>query len=128
MAEMIKNGQTDPARHEELRTRGRAITPAVDIFETEENLTLVADLPGVARDGLDIRFEKGILTLSGTMTPCGKGESIFSEFEPANYYRQFRISEHLDLEQTSADLADGVLTITLPKAEAAKPRRIEIRH
>lgn len=128
MAEIIKHGQTEPERHEELRARGRAITPAVDIFETDENLTLVADLPGVAKDGLDLQFEKGILTLTGTMTPHGKGETVFSEFQPASYYRQFRVSEHLDLERTSADLADGVLTIILPKAEAAKPRRIEIRH
>jgi HSP20 family protein len=119
--------ETAPAEREEMRAPESFIRPAVDIFETEENLTLVADLPGVEKDQLDINLERGLLTLKGTVKRTGKGKSVFREFSLADYYRQFRLPDEIDAGKISAEFKNGVLTLTLPKPEAAKPRRIEIR-
>lgn len=116
-----------PAGREEMRAPESYIRPAVDIFETEENLTLVADLPGVDKEHLDVHLERGLLTLKGTVKMSGKGESVFREFSLANYYRQFMLPSEIDAGKISAEFKNGVLTLTMPKAEAAKPRRIEIR-
>ncbi len=126
--EMVNRQRTSPTGREQMRSSARFLTPAVDIFETDENLILVADLPGVDKDGLNINLEKGLLTINGEVKPSSRGESIFREFGSANYYRQFQISEHIDADKTSAEFKNGVLTLTIQKAEAAKPRRIEIRH
>lgn len=117
-----------PARREDVRARGNVLRPAVDIFETEEGLTLIADLPGVTRDQLDINLERGVLTITGDVTMERHGEPRLREFELARYYRQFQLPEEVDADKTSADFTNGVLTLKLPKAEAAKPRRITIRH
>jgi len=124
---MTIHKDTVPTGREELWANKNYLRPSVDIFETEEALTLVADMPGVDREHLDINLEKGILTLKGTAEPTGKGEKIFREFSLAGYYRQFQLSDLVDSAKTTAELKNGVLTLTMPKAEAAKPRRIEIR-
>lgn len=126
--DMVKHQDNSPAVREDTRSKERVLTPAVDIFETEDHLTLVADMPGVSKDGLDINLEKGVLTLNGTVKRHERGKALLREFSSANYYRQFRLSEHIDAEKSSAQLNNGVLTLTIPKAESAKPRRIEIRH
>ena len=126
--EMAKRQNSTPVSREETRTAGRVLVPAVDIFETEANLTLMADMPGVDKEGLDINLDKGILTINGEVKLPGRGQSLQREFAGANYYRQFKLSEHIDAEKTSAELVNGVLTLTIPKAESAKPKRIEIRH
>lgn len=126
--EIAKRQDTRPTVREEMRSQTRYITPAVDIFETDENLVLIADMPGVEDSGLDIQLEKGILTLQGDIKLERKGQLLFHEFSSDNYYRQFKLPEHLDTEKASAKLTNGVLTLTIPKFEAAKPRRIEIRH
>ena len=126
--DIVKREQSVPANREETRTAGRVLVPAVDIFESDENLTLIADMPGVEKSGLEINLEKGLLTISGEMTSEKRGKSLLREFSTANYYRQFKVSEHIDAEKSSAELNNGVLTLTIPKAESAKPKRIEIRH
>jgi len=85
-------------------------------------------MPGVEKDGLVINMEKGILTLKGEMKLAKKGQLLFHEFSSDNYYRQFKISEDIDMDKASADFDNGILTLTMPKSEAAKPKRIEIRH
>ncbi len=117
-----------PTSREEMRAAESYIRPAVDIFETDENLTLVADMPGVEKEHLSIDLDKGILTLKGTVKQAEKGDALSREFSLANYYRQFQLPNVLDTEKTSADLKNGVLTLTISKSENAKPRRIEIRH
>lgn len=126
--EMAKRQETSPAQSEETRTLGRVWTPAVDIFESDETITLVADMPGVVKEGLDISLEKGVLTLNGEVSYQSHGKSLLREFSAANYYRQFRISEHIDAEKAKADLKNGVLTLEIPKAESAKPKKITIKH
>lgn len=126
--DMVKRQDQSPVSREETRTKGRMLVPSVDIFESDETLTLVADMPGVGKEGLDINLEKGVLTLNGTVEMEEHGKPLLREFSSANYYRQFRLSEYIDAEQTTAELENGVLTLTIPKAESAKPKRIEVRH
>lgn len=116
-----------PLSRESLQSRERFLTPAVDIFETDSGLTLVADLPGMTRDELNIDIDQGVLTLHGVPGAQAKGDSLFGEFSMPGYYRQFRLAEQLDTGRAEAELKNGVLTLHLPKAEAAKPKRIEIK-
>jgi len=126
--EMAKRQETSPATREETRSSGRVMIPAVDIYEAEDHLTLLADMPGVDKEGLDINLEKGVLTINGEVRMANRGTSLLREFSSANYYRQFKLSEHIDADKPTAALVNGVLTLRIPKAESAKPRRIEIRH
>ncbi len=99
----------------------RVIRPAVDAFENEEGLLLRADLPGVASDGLDIELDAGVLTLSARRPlPAHRGGGV------VEYRRRFYVPRHTDGEKVTARLERGVLTVELPKADAAKPRRIPI--
>ncbi|MBN1956916.1 MAG: Hsp20/alpha crystallin family protein [Desulfuromonadales bacterium] len=125
--EISKQQETVPANREEIRSPGRVLVPAVDIFESIESLTLTADMPGVEKSGLEISLEKGILTIKGTVESVGRGRPILQEFSAANYYRQFKIPDLLDGDKSFAELRNGVLTLIIPKSEAAKPKRIEIR-
>ncbi len=113
-------------RREETHAREHYITPPVDIFETGEGLTVVADLPGVEQKGLDVRVADGILTIQGTTAHAAPGTPVEREFELLNFYRQFELPEAVDSERISAELKHGVLTLRLPKKERAKPRRIEV--
>lgn len=112
---------------EETRAGERYIKPAVDIIETENELTLIADIPGAAKDTLDINVDKGILTVNAPVSHSMPGRSIYTEFEFAHYYRQFSIPETLDHEKARAEFSNGVLTLKVPVAEAAKPRKIEVK-
>lgn len=102
-------------------------TPAVDIYEQEGGLTLVADMPGVTNKDLKIAIDKGVLTLEGAVSASQDGERLYREFASSGYYRQFHLPEHIDLEKVDAEMKDGVLTLRLPKAEAALPKRIEVK-
>lgn len=111
---------------EETRELKNYLLPAVDIYETDEGLVLLADLPGVAKDALEINIEQGLLTIEGCPGQGVSGEEVISEFALSRFYRQFRLPDTLDGAGSSAVLKDGVLAITLPRAAAAKPRRIEV--
>jgi HSP20 family molecular chaperone IbpA len=129
MADRIteKNDEQSVRGREETRAGERYIRPAVDIVETEEGLTLLADIPGAAKEGLDVNVEKGVLTISAPASRTMPGRSVLKEFETAPYYRQFSIPEVLDHEKAEADYTNGLLTLKIPKAKAAKPRRIKIK-
>ena len=107
---------------------GLVFTPEVDIFETEREITLLADMPGVAAGDVNIDLREGVLTLSGDVKPWeGAGESdVLVEFEIGKYYRQFSLSEVIDQNKIVAKLEDGVLRLNLPKTEKALPRRITV--
>lgn len=129
MADTIteKNEEKNVKAREETRAGERYIRPVVDIIETEEGLTLVADIPGAAKESLDVNVEKGVLTISAPAVRTMPGRPVFKEFETAPYYRQFSIPEVLDHEKAVADYANGLLTLKIPKVAAAKPRKIEIK-
>jgi len=102
------------------------LTPLVDIFETPEGLVVVADLPGVDKEGLNIQIEEDLLTIEGKVPPRRKESLIVQEFEPANFFRQFELPEAINRNGIAAELKNGVLTLKLPKQEAVKPRQIPI--
>lgn len=103
------------------------LTPRVDILEREDELLLYVDLPGVQAKDLDIRFENGEMSLSGRRTAHYPGKPWLWEFEPGSFFRAFRVTEQIAADKISADLKNGVLTVRLPKVEAAKPRRIAVK-
>ena len=112
---------------EETRSNEKYIKPAVNIIETEEGLTLTADIPGASKNNLNVNVEKGILTINAPASLSMPGSQIYSEFELSTYYRQFSIPESLDHEKAHAEYTNGILTLRIPKAEIAKPRKIEIK-
>ncbi len=107
---------------------GVVFTPEVDIFENEQQINLLADMPGVAPNDVKIDLNDGVLSISGEVQPFeGKDESdVLTEFEIGRYYRQFTLSEVVDQSKIEAKLEDGVLRLTLPKAEKAIPRQIAV--
>jgi HSP20 family protein len=114
---------------QEATTPMRAFMPNADIFETEDVLTLVLEMPGVDRDNIDISVENGVLTVEGKIN-LGKYEGlqpVYGEYNVGPYRRSFRISSRIDQDKINAEMRDGVITLVLPKAEEAKPRRIEVR-
>ena len=112
---------------EETRSQERYVTPPVDIYETAQGLVVKADLPGVAKEDLDLRVENSQLTIRGRANHVVRGEPLYREYELVHFFRQFELTENVDQENISADLKNGVLTLSLPKAEEAKPRRIEVQ-
>ena len=107
----------------------RHVVPPVDVFETESSITLLADLPGVARDGLHLRVDGETLLLEATAAAIGPEgmELVYGEAQCPAYRRQFTLSRELDTSRIDAQLRDGVLRLVIPKAEEARPRRIEVR-
>ena len=106
-----------------------ALMPPVDVFEDGAGITLLADLPGVPREKLNIQVEADTLTIEAEMdlaTPPGI-EANHAEVSLARYRRVFNISKELDATQVAAELKNGVLSLRIPKAAHAQPRRIEIR-
>lgn len=112
----------------EQTRNGPVFIPAVDIFESKENITVVADIPGVSTGGLSVDLKDGVLTIRGEVSPKEEGRTLlYQEYQAGNYHRQFALSEVIDQDKISARLKDGVLTLELPKAEKAKPRQIEVK-
>jgi HSP20 family molecular chaperone IbpA len=103
------------------------MTPAVDIYETDNGLTVVADVPGVTKKDIDINIEDKILTIQGSVSRQKRSDMISEEFSLISYFRQFRLSDEVDQSKIKASLDQGVLTVDLPKAEKAKPKRIEVK-
>jgi HSP20 family protein len=116
-----------PSSREETRSQEQYITPPVDIYETADGLVVKADLPGVANEGLDIRVENSLLTIRGKAAHAAPGDPVYREYGLVNFFRQFELNERVDQSKISADLKHGVLTVNLPKAEEAKPRKIEVK-
>jgi HSP20 family molecular chaperone IbpA len=121
-----KQEVTNPA---EQTTPGLVFTPSVDIFENEKAIVLLADMPGVKAENLNIDLRDNTLTLDGGVEPAKTAgeEKVMIEYEEGKYYRQFSLSEVIDQEKIDAQLKDGVLRLTLPKVEKATPRTITVQ-
>ena len=113
----------------EQTTPGLVFTSAVDIFETEKEITMLADMPGVKADDLTIDLRDNTLTLSANIAPAENAneEEILVEYETGRYYRQFTLSELINQENIDAKLNDGVLRLSLPKVEKATPKKITVK-
>ena len=104
--------------------------PAVDVYEQDDNTIMVADMPGVGVGNVKVEVDKGVLTISGTTCwdpPSDDYSRTFVDFSAGEFFRAFALSDEVDRESIVASISDGVLTVTLPKAESAKTRRIEIK-
>lgn len=114
-----------PAPTEKIEQRP-AVAPLVDVFENENELLVVADLPGVTQDSMSIHFEKGRLTIEGKRASVAHAARI-GEIEAADFRRTFLVPQGIDAEHIAAELSQGVLSVHLPKHASAKPRRIEVK-
>jgi HSP20 family protein len=123
-----KEKETAPVQSEATRP-GKVFLPAVDIYETEEAIVLLADMPGVPADKVSIDLKEGHLTLSGEISPPrGDQEQLLvQEYDTGNFLREFTLGQLVDQSRIEAAMKDGVLRLTLPKVEKAKPRKIEIK-
>ena len=113
----------------ELTRSGRYFRPNVDILEQAGELLVRADVPGATADAIYVDFERGTLTIHAKVDPRQDEQTAYllREYGVGDFYRTFQISEDIDAEKISAEYADGVLTLHLPKAEALKPRRISVK-
>jgi len=112
----------------ETTRSGFFFTPRVDIFETEEELTLYADVPGVKADDVELRFERGELILQGRVRDRQRpGQVLIQEYDEGDFYRVFQIHESIDNTRIAAECKNGELIVHLPKSEAAKPRQVKVR-
>ena len=106
----------------------RAFVPATDIFETDQALTLQIEMPGVAKDQVEVRVENDVLTIEGRIdfSVYENLRPLYTEYNVGNYARTFQLSSKIEQDGISAALNDGVMTLVLPKVERAKPRKIQV--
>ncbi len=128
MATDVTTNETQEQEAERTRV-GQWFRPPVDIIEMKDELLLVGDLPGATSESIEIDFEDGLLTIEGTV-PARYSEKmnfLLAEYGVGNFHRSFRVSEQIDGSRINAEYTAGVLTVHLPKAEAAKPRKIQVQ-
>ncbi|MDE2080887.1 MAG: Hsp20/alpha crystallin family protein [Burkholderiales bacterium] len=106
----------------------RAVLPAVDVFEDSAGITLLADMPGVPKEQLELKVEGDALRIEGAVqAPTPEGlEAVYAEVRVPRYRRSFTLSRELDTTRIEANLKDGVLTLRIPKQAHAQPRRIAV--
>lgn len=106
----------------------RVFMPTTDIFEDEHALTVVMEMPGVTKDAVDINLKDRVVTVEGRVDfkKYDQMQPVYTEYNIGNFSRSFSLSNSIDQEKIRADMKDGVLTLTLPKAEESKPRKIAV--
>jgi len=116
-------------RKPESTVPARRFLPVTDIFETGDELKVILEMPGVGKESVDIRVENDVLTIEGQVdfTKYQGLTPLYTEYNVGNYARSFELSSKIDQERIGAELKDGVITLILPKAEKAKPRKITVR-
>ena len=130
MANELKQVQDEQLLEKPEQTRVRRVySPRVDIFEKDNAIVLLADMPGTDETNINISLEKNILTITGEVdVQQRQGYQLeYAEYGVGDYSRSFTVSEDIDRDKIEATVKNGVLRLTLPKAEAAKPRRIDVR-
>jgi HSP20 family molecular chaperone IbpA len=124
----VKSTEVQVQRHEQTRNLP-ALTPATDIYENDKEIVLLADMPGVRPEHIDVSLENRVLTISGRTSveePNGM-ELLYREFGPAEYRRSFTLTDEVDAAGISARIRNGRLRVALPKAPEAQPRRITVQ-
>jgi HSP20 family protein len=113
---------------EEATIPARVFLPNADIYETQDALTVILEMPGVERDNVEIHIEDGVLNVAGRLDLSKyKGlHPLYTEYNIGHYSRSFRLSSKIDQSKIGAEMNDGVLSLTLPKVEEAKPRTIKV--
>lgn len=124
MTELVTRKETGlarPARGEEY------VTPLTDLYETENGWVLALEMPGVAPENISVEANENVLTVHGRPTLEDHGRPCCQEFVWRDIYRQFTIDDRIDVNRITSELQHGILTIHLPKAEAVKPRKIQVK-
>ncbi len=126
--ELAVRDKRELATREEKTIPGRFYVPPTDVYETEDALTVVMEMPGVGRDTLDVSLVNDVLCVEGRIdfAKYQEMEPVYTEYNVGHYTRSFSLSSKVDQEHIAAQLEDGVLTLTLPKIADAKPRKIAI--
>ena len=126
--ELAVRDKQELASQDEKTVPGRYYVPFADIYETDEALCVVMEMPGVEKKDLEVALENGVLRIDGRIdfSKYDGMEPVYTEYNVGHYTRSFTPSNKIDQEKISAQLEDGVLTLTLPKAKEAQPRRISI--
>ena len=112
---------------EGTRAQEQYVAPPVDIYEIPEGLVLMVDMPGVTTEGLSVHVHDDILTIQGRTQVSLPGQPIYREFELVSFFREFQLADTVDATKIKAEMRNGVLNLTLPKAEAAKPKQIQVQ-
>jgi HSP20 family protein len=126
--ELTVRDKQELAQQEEKTIPGRYFVPAADIFETEEALAVVLEMPGVATNNVDVQIENNVLRVEGKIDHSAYTgiDPVYTEYNVGHYARVFALSDKIDQEAITARVEDGVLTLTLPKSKDALPRRITV--
>lgn len=126
--ELAVREKQELAQQEEKTVPGRYYTPAADIFETDDALTLMLEMPGVTKNNVDVQIENDVLRVEGKIDYSAYKdiEPVYTEYNVGHYARAFTLSSKIDRDAITARVEDGVLTLTLPKAKEASSRRIAI--
>jgi HSP20 family protein len=113
---------------QEATIPARVFVPATDIFETDEALTVILEMPGIDKDKVDVKVENDVLTIEGWIdfSRYEGLQPVYTEYNIGNYARSFQLSSKIDQDRISAELRDGVMTLVLPKSERAKTRKIAV--
>jgi HSP20 family protein len=114
---------------EETTVPARTYLPTADIFETEDALQVILEMPGVQKTNVDVTVQDGILKVEGRLdfSNYRNLQPLYTEYNVGHYSRSFRLSNKIDVNRIGAELTDGVLTLTLPKVEEARPRTIQVK-
>jgi HSP20 family molecular chaperone IbpA len=125
----MANGNDVTENKQQTREQEPVIRPVVDIFEDEGGITLLADMPGVSRERLEVEINKDTLSIEGKAEiPMEEGmEALYADVRSTRYQRDFSLSSELDGDKASANLKDGLLTLKIPKRAQYQPRKIEVR-
>lgn len=116
-------------RKQETTIPARVFVPTADIYESQNALTVILEMPGVDKNDVDVRVEEGLLKIEGRLdlSKYDGLQPLYTEYNVGHYARSFRLSSKIDQNAIGAELKDGVLSVTLPKAEEAKPRTIQVK-
>lgn len=127
--EVTETGDKSPTETPETTTGGRIYRPLTDIVDTAEGVTLMLEMPGVAAEDVDITLEKRVLTIRGQVqaTQPEKLRLAYAEYGEGDFERSFTMSDDFDPDKIDAQVHNGVLTVTLPRAPEAKPRKITVK-
>jgi HSP20 family molecular chaperone IbpA len=120
---MTKFEERTPERVQQRST----VAPRVDVYENANELLLLCDVPGATRESVSIQLDKGQLTIEASRKDEATGSPLVGEYRPSDYARVFSVPQGIDAAKIDAQLSGGVLRLRLPKSEALKPRRIEVR-
>jgi len=126
--EMIRQEKKGVKRTGEETRPGPVFIPAVDILENQNEIMILADMPGVEGQDVDIDLRDDVLTIRGAVSPVEdeKEASVYREFNWGDYFRQFTLAEVIDQEKIAAKMDNGILRLTLPKKEKVKPKKIQV--